>query len=720
MVTYKWQFSFGDVELSVDHVSASSSEKWKDVEKKYSNLVDDLDKDSQNVLKNLIDKNKKKDAALNSNEQDQILLFFNRVAKAEGIEAVLASAAEEEARKAAEAESKRAAEEKRKAAARGSSAAEDKPGSSKYKVVVSESIDFKLEHDGTIKESEVTGVLSVVNNGTKNRIWDIDIELSGGEGVEIDKKIHIPELDPKDEWKQEYTMSVSKDDKPPLVITEEVDAFPDTEGISSTVFIYDENSTGQKAEINIAAENTSDAKISDIQIRKKIPKDFESVDVSSKSDGNTDRDGDEIVWKIPALEPGAKATMDIQFKVYTNEKKVFSSGDLSAKYILEAGTFSGLKPEFADGWSDQIHFVDRDERDEEPDKWDCQFVFDNRSEFPMRLERYTFVFGDENTETLRIDEEIKDLIVEPEKEWESKPWEIDSADEPTFSENVVYSIVPDVQERLSMSQSIAPIELRVLAIEGKKTFSVYEIPSYRETSIDTTITVVTRGKSPIDVIHIEDHIPPNFKNPEKKQFKILIEEKKIPADDFSFSFKPAGDDTSVERVLSVELKDVLENIGELDDETTISITYPLIASKPPRDAKYDAPVLFQAYTKPAGAPIEARIPVDPISVVHQRRKTRIGKAISPGKEKGDYEVMLLYKNKGDAAKKDVPINDFVPDGFDITGSNMDHKETAQAGGKLLTWTIPEVGADQEIEITYSIHGHGNAYSLKNIEAKAFK
>ncbi len=544
--------------------------------------------------------------------------------------------------------------------------------------------------------------------------------FSGGEGVDIDKQIHIPELDPKDEWKQEYTMKVSKDDKPPLVITEDIDAFPDTEGMSSTVFIYDENSTGQKAEINIVAENTSQDKISGIQIRKKIPKEFESVSVTSKSDGDTDRDGDEIVWKIPALDPGAKATMDISFKVFTNEKKVFSSGEIVANYVLESGTFSGLKPEFADGWSDQIHFVDRDERDEEPDKWDCQFIFNNRSEFPMRLERYTFVFGDENTETLRIDEELADIIVEPDKEWESKPWEIDSQDEPTFSENVVYSIVPDVQERLSMSQAIAAIELRVLAIEGKKTFSVYEIPSYRETSLDTTITVVTRGKSPIDVIHIEDHIPPNFKNPVKKQFKILIEEKEIPSDDFSFSFEPAGDDISVERVLNVELKDVLENIGELDDETTISITYPLIASKPPRDAKYDAPVLFQAYTKPVGAPIEAHIPVDPISVVHQRRRTRIGKAIAPGKEKGDFEVVLLYKNKGDGAKKDVPINDFVPTGFDIKGSSMDYKETSQKGGSLLTWVIPEVGPDQEIEITYSIHGTGDAYSLKNIEAKAFK
>ena len=49
---------------------------------------------------------------------------------------------------------------------------------SKYDVKVSEAINFKTKNDGEIIESSVEGAISVVNNGTKDRLWDIDLELS--------------------------------------------------------------------------------------------------------------------------------------------------------------------------------------------------------------------------------------------------------------------------------------------------------------------------------------------------------------------------------------------------------------------------------------------------------------------------------------------------------------------------------------------------------------
>ena len=420
------------------------------------------------------------------------------------------------------------------------------------------------------------------------------------------------------------------------------------------------------------------------------------------------------------MEAGATATLELGIKVLTNEKKSFPSGEINTKYFLQQGTFSNLKADFVDGWSNQIHFVDRDERDEEPDVWDCQFAFRNRSEFPMKLERYTFVFGDENTETAVIDQELDGVIVNPGEEWSSEPWDLNSEDEPTFSENVVYSVLANVQERLAMTMAIAPVQLRVLALEGIKDFSINEIPSYRKTTIDVTIDVKTMGRAPIDTIHMEDVIPISFLNHVREDMQIIIEEREIPQDDYEFSFEPSGEDTDVERKMLVDIKDVLENIGELDDETSIIVKYPLIADKPPRDASYEAPVLFQAYTKPAGSPIEAYIQPEEITVVHRRRRTRIGKAIMPGGGKGDYKILLIYKNKGDSIKNDVKISDFIPENFEVTESDSEFEQEPQDGGTLLTWIIPEIQPGEELEINYSIHGEGDEYSLKNIEAKAFK
>nr|MDO8112664.1 hypothetical protein [Candidatus Sigynarchaeota archaeon] len=718
MASKKWKFSFGDVELKDNALNVNANTNMKGIEKNYKDFVAVLDKKSQNVLKDAVEKSKGKEVPIEPLWQKGFSVLFEKVAEVEGVKGVVSGAAAVPAVAPAKKEKSTYEEPASKTYEK-----TGEPGKSKYKVQIVEALDFKADHDGNITESTVNGTITVANGGEKNRIWDIDLKLAGGEKADVPKEIHIPELDPKEEWKSEYKIKLGGEDKPLLKITEEIDTFPDTKQ-KSQVFIYDKASKGQVAQIFVIAENTGDVKLSEIVISKAIPPDFNDVDIGSADVGRAKRDGDAIVWTIDELEGGKKATLELKIKVITNEKKSFKSGEIKAKYFVEGGTYSGLKPTFIDGWSDHIHFVDRDERDEEPDMWDCVFEFRNRSEFPMKLERYTFVFGDENTETMTVDQALQDIIVPAGGEWKAKPWDLKSEDEPTFSENVIYSVIAEAEAKLSMSQTVAPIELRVLALEGKKTFSATRVASYRETTIDVAIDVVTMGKAPIDTIHMEDVIPTSFKNPVKENMKIMIEEKEIPSDDFKFSFEPAGENTGVERKMLIDIKDMLENIGELDDETTISVKYPLVAFKPPRDAKYDAPVLFQAYTKPAGSPIEAYIKPETITVEHMRRRTHVGKAIMPGANKGDYNIVLIYKNKGDAPKSDIKIADFVPTGFGVTKAetvkDVKPEQAKDKDGTKLIWTFKEIAANEEVEIKYSIHGEGDEYSLKNVEAKAFK
>ena len=172
--------------------------------------------------------------------------------------------------------------------------------------------------------------------------------------------------------------------------------------------------------------------------------------------------------------------------------------------------------------------------------------------------------------------------------------------------------------------------------------------------------------------------------------------------------------------MHIEIKDILENIGELDDETSIIAKYPLNAVTPARDARYDAPVLFQAYIKDSNVPIETYIEPEPITVVHKRRRTRIGKAIRPGTEVGIYNILLLYQNRGDSVKTEVKISDFVPNTFAVLESDTEYEEDSENEGSRLTWQIEEINPGEEVEINYSIQGEGDDYSLKNIEARAFK
>nr|MDO8118085.1 hypothetical protein [Candidatus Sigynarchaeota archaeon] len=50
---------------------------------------------------------------------------------------------------------------------------------------------------------------------------------------------------------------------------------------------------------------------------------------------------------------------------------------------------------------------------------------------------------------------------------------------------------------------------------------------------------------------------------------------------------------------------------------------------------------------------------------------------------------------------------------------MEHETQKAKDGTIISWVIAEIAPGQEVEITHSIKGQGDAYSLKNIEVKVF-
>jgi hypothetical protein len=717
----RWNFDFADVEMSGNKLVVNSLIPFKDLKKKYNDLIDELSDENQETLKKTFAKKRIREETISFLNKDELIEFFNRIAVREGIDVEAGPAAAAPVSAAASSTVTRPTAEGMETP----TTETEEPVESKYNVSIIESIDFNAKHNGEIIDSTVNGQIIVKNDGNKDRIWDIDIELSGGDNTDLkEKKFHINELDPQEDWTKDYKIEITSDDKPPIVLEETIDAFPESEEDSHT-FLLNEEGKSQDVKMNIKIENTSDSTVSTIVLTKAIPEDFKKMKVKGETKGSAGKEDEGIEWKVEELGPGESAELDLTAEVEPSSIKMISSGELKIKYMLEAGTYSGLKPEMVDGLSEEIYYIDRDERDEEPDIWDCQFIFENRSEFPMKLQKFTFISGDEDTE-YEVNAQEPDYIVNPGKEWVSMPWDLDSEDEPTFSEYVLYTVWPNIEERLSMSSTYQALEMPVLAVEGVKDYSKNVLRSYRAETLDATIITTIKGDAPIDIIRFEDTIPIDFKNPDKADMEVIIDikgdKKTIPQEDVSISFEPdlAEDDFSRERKMNIEIVDVIENVGNLDDNSTISVKYPLNAIKPTKNAKYDAPVLFQGITKPSGGILEAYIEPEPITVVHERRRTRIGKSIRPGDDKDYYSILLLYKNKGDSLKTNVKMSDFVPSTFSIIESSLGYESTSKDDGTLLTWTINEIQPGEEVEVTYVIHGEGDAYSLKNIEARAFK
>jgi hypothetical protein len=134
--------------------------------------------------------------------------------------------------------------------------------------------------------------------------------------------------------------------------------------------------------------------------------------------------------------------------------------------------------------------------------------------------------------------------------------------------------------------------------------------------------------------------------------------------------------------------------------------------------------LFNRLTSDTIAGTASKIPFSSNQMFKQAdlstRKSRIGKSISPGTEKGSLEITLLYRNKANFLRENIVINEFVPANFSIVGSNNRFGATPRDGGTMISWLIDKVNPEEEVEISYSLKADEATSSLKHLDGKAFK
>ena len=669
MADKEWTLDFADVELEGNTFIVNSQIDFKDLEKRYKDLMKGLGKDAINALKKLFAKKRIREEEVKKGTKNELIDFFDRIAGGEDAytDRVLTDDA-----------------------------------ANLFDVKIQENIDIKLKNDGEVSESAVTGTILVINRGNKNRIWDIDLLFHDTDKTDLkEKKFHILDLDPQEEWPLDYTVD-AKEIAAPLKITEEIDVTPEKEEVSRT-FVLDQEHEPLFA---ITIENTSDNVISNIEVIKTTPVNFRDKDIKSDGIGSADKKTDEIIWTIDELEVGQSTTLEFTTKITPDGSEPINSGEIVVNYSIPASTYSGIDVEHVDGYSDNIYYVDRDERDEEPDVWDCKFIFKNRSEFPLKLLDVDLRAGDFNTEEKVVDlgpELDPDVIVPPGGEWESNPWEIQSEDVPVFGRNVEFTVVGDVINLLTATVSIEPVLMSLLTLTGKKEFSETEIQSYRETELEAVTTVNTTGRAPVDKFHIEDEIPKHFEVPETENVKITVNGKELDHDRMTFRFEPS-EDPDVQRTMIVDVDEVLDQIGVLEDDAEIKIEYPIKAVNPVEGEEVQAGVLFQAITE-EGSEIELLIesPVEEITVVHLRRRTTEGRTILQGDTKGQYRIILIHKNRGDAPEVNRVFEEHIPENFSLISATPEPEQD----GNSLTWTYDSIEPDQEIEIEFTIEGSGD-------------
>ncbi|MHA1727844.1 MAG: hypothetical protein ACTSWY_03850 [Promethearchaeota archaeon] len=536
---------------------------------------------------------------------------------------------------------------------------------------------------------------------SKDRLWDIDLTLSNTGGTDIKKeKIQINELAAGDIEQRSYNL-----EKDSFSQSIEVNEFistlndPETESYSLTV------NADNEIYCSIIIKNIAKDNISPITVNKIIPDLFDNVRIINSSSGSAEMgelNGDKaIIWTIEEIKANAEEKLELRLdvKIQNKDQKV-RSGKIVVNYKTPS-SLSGMDIDKFDAYTNNAFYIGISEMDETPDKYECQFTFENKSEFMVRLVNAD-VYDRTNTDIKYVDIDPSEIPPLPEgSKWESKIWEynVENGEDPNFKTKVEFFVIADHIIKTEGILEINDLELAVASISGDLTYDVDIIPSFRESTFNVNMNVKNTGGADLNDIILTETIQEKFKPPTIDQVTVNLNGNEI--DVGSDSIKIKGD------TVSIELKELRnQSIGVFKPDDTIEITYPIKADKPSKNVKYISNVIYTANTFPAGKPIEVIPEPIEIDVVHIRKRIIKGKEITGLVTDGEYEITLYVVNTGKFDLENYEIIDKIPDKFEYSGMTLDPKITSLEGMDVLKWTIDKISPGDRFEIKYRLSGEG--------------
>ena len=581
----------------------------------------------------------------------------------------------------------------------------------KLHATLSETEKTVLNPDGSIRKQFIDGELILRNSSKKHRAWDIEVHLESIESTDFGDKISsVKELDPTEEAAIPYTASGPR----MLILKESIDTEKSRGEEPSVSLVYSTNP--QDIDITIEIENVSPVPLVDVEVKRTIPDSF-----ILPEDSLYGIEQDSIVWDIGRLNIGETRTLSVSGKVKTDSVDRINAGVTSATYSAEA-TVSRARFDRVNGSGRQFSYVNAEE-DDRPGVWHCTCVFENKSSFVVSLSGATVRLIGREDPILDVSDIRQD--VPPEGKWDSMVKRVESEEQPSFTQEIRFSILPRVSVQSTGTVELKEQQLTVLDSVLQKRFDKSRIKSYISSNVDAAITLENTGTSEINVIRILDDIPGIFETPATEDVVIEMEGTELNEDQYRIDVVKGAQLEEKHVSPDAEGHSLRITVGTsaplgLMPGKTMVIRYPLEAPDPsPRNEKLVAPIKVDFSSERFG-PVATRMVERPpmLRVVHKRRKISTGKEVFPGGKPGQYEIMLMFHNNSDSALDDLALHDIVPGTFTIEESQIRSdkdgerdasttKESARDGTQV-TWAIGRIQKDERIEVLYTIQGDPEA------------
>ncbi|MHA2304094.1 MAG: HEAT repeat domain-containing protein [Candidatus Hodarchaeales archaeon] len=599
-------------------------------------------------------------------------------------------------------------------------------------VKLEESLKYRIDQENNlvnednapIESFKGTGKIIVANAGSKDRIWAIDATLTGVDGVHFEadeeqgtavfgNSFALKELDPQG---QKYVPFDFETRAPKLKLVED---FWDLEKTDSPPTFSRGTDAGMRFTIELT--NEFDWPVNEVVLKKYIPDSSTDIGSFQTDQGTLGEDSDEegrfILWKIEEILSMEKATASCEFRVTMDEEsnEPYSVGDTVVTYKCLENTLSNLGLETITGSSSVFQFISRDEQEENPGDFDCKFELENTSEFEMDLKEIRIFEGplDEGNvrlEWLGTDFAEEERSIDSGETFTLDPWTITVEDDgviPQFGRELDLSVKYLFDAEI-ISECVLPgYNLPFMDIEVSKSYSVTTIPSFRRTEVITENIVKSIGSTEVQYIQLQDTIPDGFEPPEFNSVEILKGDTQMREGDFTFEISENN------IILTMEhLEDTL--METLKQEEELLVKYPIFATSPKPDEEFTGNLTVLANIYPPVKPVSAETETDPITVIHARRKLKIGKMVSSTANEGsnEYEIIIRGVNEGTAVIQNVEVSDFLPKGFELVSETEEdppvgfEEHSSVKGGKAMKWIYEEVQPEQKVEIRFKIRAPG--------------
>ncbi|MHA1596480.1 MAG: hypothetical protein ACTSWV_02435 [Candidatus Asgardarchaeia archaeon] len=561
----------------------------------------------------------------------------------------------------------------------------------------------KLTQDNEVADIKVNGVLSVINQSNRNRIWNATIKVSNVENTSLtEEEIKVGEVDVKGKWSKDYVVSV---DQPLLRVQEIIDTAPH---LKSPV-PHDALPYGIPSNLlfTIRITNVSDARITNIEVLKALPQAFGNPEIQQPSAGKVmfHPKNREIVWKEFELYPNGEVELTFNATITPERGETYNAGTLVINYVAEEKTRSSLVPNLV---AETGVFVGGSEEEDprQPNRWLCTLDLMNDSDYPLKVNKTTVyqIFPDGKKEILF--EEEPGVVVNPNEDY-VKEFVVESPEPPSLEREVNYTIESVTKRKVIGHIEKEAKELPVIKIETVKGFIPSEVDAYTKTPMTATFHTTNTGSAVIDEVELIDDIPKDFKPPTPTD--VTVSKGDTTIKDVEVELVPNDFDTSHPHKVHVRVTKLMESIGGLNPGESLNIEYPVISWNPRPTEEYLSPFVVKANAFPHVEPTVYEGDPVRIGVRYVRRKLAVFKTVQPGKSAGEYIIPLKLVNKGEVAVENVKITDFIPEGYTLTGwepADMEPEVQETPEGTYISWRFSRIEKGNEISVKYRIEGKG--------------